>query len=646
MAEPAAKQRAQGDAAEGDPLEGLTVEGLLEGIPDALVVVDAKGTIVRANRHAEALFGYTRAELVGSSVDRLVPDAVRARHPQHRARFMAESKARPMGAALDLRARRKDGGEIPVEISLSPLASTHGPLVAAAIRDVTDRRKAQAGLSRLASIVETSADGILTKTLEGVITTWNPACERLFGYTAAEAIGQPVTMLYPPGTEAEESAILAAVGRGDAVAVREARRIRKGGRVIWVSVSVAPERDPAGRIIGATAIKRDITDVKRAQDRFRGLLEAAPDAMIIVNEAGLIVLANAQAERLFGYTRRELVGSNVDRLVPDAARGVHASHRRRFMNDPRARPMGAALDLRARRKDGTELPVEISLSPLELDGERLVTAAVRDITDRRRMERERQEGRDRERELEHLREVDQFKTTFLNTAAHELRTPLLPVKAQFYMLKRRLAAAADPETKASLDILDRNIVRLAGLVEDLLDAARHQAGRIVLQAAEADLHAILAEAVASFEQAARDRGIRLALRTSGSGKVVCDARRITQVVYNLLSNALKFTANGGAVDVRCEQGPGGSVTVQVTDSGLGLAASDLKRLFQPFAQLQESVIPGQRGSGLGLYISRGFVEAHGGHILASSAGPGTGSTFTFTLPPRPHPGVASTPAAG
>ncbi|MFA5943250.1 MAG: PAS domain-containing sensor histidine kinase [Candidatus Thermoplasmatota archaeon] len=619
---------------------------LLESAPDAIVIVDATGAIVLTNAQAERLFGYTRTELLSSNVDALVPDLVRSGHAAHRARFMADPKARSMGAALDLRARRKDGSEIPVEISLSPLETEEGLLVSAAIRDVSERRRAQEGLSRLAAIVAASADGILTKTLEGIITSWNPSCERLFGYSAAEILGQSVTVLYPPGAEEEERAILDRTGQGEAVAVRETRRIRKDGSQLWVSVSVAPQRDASGRIIGATAIKRDITDIRRAQDRFRGLLEAAPDAMVIVDSKGKIVLVNAQAERLFGYTRAEMTGSSVDRLVPDAVRPKHAGHRERFMAEPKARPMGAALDLRARRKDGSEIPVEISLSPLETEGERLVMAAVRDITERRRMEKERQEGRDRQRELEHLREVDQFKTTFLNTAAHELRTPLLPIKAQFHLLKRRLAESPDPETKVNVQILDRNIVRLASLVEDLLDAARYQAGRVVLQVEDSDLFLLLDEAVASFRQVAKDRSLTLELRKSGPGRLRLDPRRVTQVLYNLLSNAIKFTPDGGKIAVDCAVDRI-EATVRVIDSGLGLSTSDIRGLFQPFAQLQESVVPGQRGSGLGLYISRGFVEAHGGRIWAESPGTGKGSTFSFTIPARPEtagPTTGSSPA--
>jgi signal transduction histidine kinase len=262
------------------------------------------------------------------------------------------------------------------------------------------------------------------------------------------------------------------------------------------------------------------------------------------------------------------------------------------------------------------------------------------------MEAERQENRDRQRELEHLREVDQFKTTFLNTAAHELRTPLLPVKAQLFLLKRQLGATQDPEVQKTADMLDRNISRLGSLVEDLLDAARHQAGRIVLKLEDAQLDLLVDEAAAAFRQAAHDRGIVMDVRKRGVGALRMDRRRISQVLYNLLSNALKFTPDRGHITVEAVVDADGG-HVAVSDTGLGLSQADLDRLFQPFAQLQESVIPGQRGSGLGLYISRGFIEAHGGRIWAESAGAGKGSRFSFSLPRSPpEPTTAGRPEGG
>jgi PAS domain S-box-containing protein len=608
----------------------VTVRAILESAPDALVIVDGKGTIVLVNSQAERLFGYGREELVGQKIELLVPQDLRGVHVGHRDRFMADPKARPMGAALDLRARRKDGSEIPVEISLSPLGTTKGRFVSAAIRDVTGRRKAE---QKFRALLESAPDAIVIVDARGHIVLTNAQAERLFGYTRAELLAANVDQLVPDSVRAghgeHRARFMADAKTRSMGAALDLNARRKDGSEIPVEISLSPLDTEEGPLVSAAI--RDVTNRRKAEQKFRALLEGAPDAIVIVDDHGTIVLANAQAERLFGYPRAELIGSSVERLVPDAVRGVHPGHRQRFMADPKARPMGAALDLRARRKDGSEIPVEISLSPLETEGERLVMAAVRDITDRRRMEQERQLDRDRQRELDHLRQVDQFKTTFLNTAAHELRTPLLPIKSQFHLLKRKLLEAPDAQTATGVAILDRNIVRLASLVEDLLDAARYQAGRVALQPEEGDLHVVVDEAVASFRQLATDRSIDLRLTKDGSGRFRFDARRVTQVLYNLLGNAVKFTGDGGRIDVECRIGPG-EARVRVTDSGLGLSASDLGKLFQPFAQLQESVVPGQRGSGLGLYISRGFVEAHGGRIWAESPGHGQGATFSFTLP--------------
>jgi PAS domain S-box-containing protein len=360
--------------------------GVLEAAPDAIVGVDSDGRIALVNAQTERLFGYDRDELVGQPVEILVPDAVRATHPGHRSRYFADPRQRPMGAGMQLSARRKDGTEFPAEISLSALDTEDGLLVSAAVRDVSERRRAAEAASRLASIVQSSHDAIMGKTLDGLISSWNPGATRLYGYSEDEILGRNAEVLCPPQRRAEETQLLAKIAAGDRVEQYETERIRNDGTLITVSLTLSPILDATGQIVGVASVSRDIGERQRAGARFRGLLEAAPDAIVGVDADGRIALVNAQAERLFGYPREDLVGKPVEVLVPDAVRTVHPSHRGQYLADPRPRPMGAGMALAGRRRDGTEFPAEISLSTLDTEDGVLVAAAVRDVTDRQKAE--------------------------------------------------------------------------------------------------------------------------------------------------------------------------------------------------------------------------------------------------------------------
>ncbi|MFJ9731978.1 PAS domain S-box protein [Streptomyces sp. NPDC101171] len=247
--------------------------GLLEAAPDAMVIVDDKGRIRLVNAQTEALFGYRREELLGHPVELLVPGRFHRHHTEHRDAYTHNQQVRPMGAGLDLYGLRKDGTEFPVEISLSPLETADGLLVSAAVRDVSERKAAEERITELAALVESSQDAILAKTLDGHITYWNAAAQRLYGFTADEVLGRHVSLLAPPERGDEITALLKRLRRGEKVEHFETLRVTRSGDLLDVDVTLWPTRGRNGRVVGACAIVRDISDRKRAEAELTELYE-------------------------------------------------------------------------------------------------------------------------------------------------------------------------------------------------------------------------------------------------------------------------------------------------------------------------------------------------------------------------------------
>jgi diguanylate cyclase (GGDEF)-like protein/PAS domain S-box-containing protein len=288
-----------------------------------------------------------------------------------------------------------------VGVSINTLAAVLG-LTALVLVTARRLRRADAGLRRLAAIVETSADAIMSIGRRREITSWNPGAERLFGYTREEAIGRPVVDLVPPRRLREFERGMDGIWGGTPVVGWETERQRKDGSPVEVELTVSPLRDSRGRPAGASAILRDISERRESQRRFESLLEATPDPIVIVGEDGKIVLVNKRVEQALGYSREELLGRSVELLVPEHLWNAHTKHRAKFMRHPEARHMGGGVELSARRRDGSEFPAEVSLSPLRTQEGMLVIAAVRDVTERKEAARALAESEERfRRSFEH-----------------------------------------------------------------------------------------------------------------------------------------------------------------------------------------------------------------------------------------------------
>jgi PAS domain S-box-containing protein len=660
---------------------------VIESSDDAIVSKDLNGTITSWNRAAERMFGYTRAEAVGKPIRMIIP----ADRQSEEDSLLARVRAGEAVSHFETIRRRKDGTFLPISLTVSPIFDDAGSVIGASkiARDISDRKEADRAARRLAAVVESSDDAIVTKNLDGTITTWNRAAERMFGFTPEEAIGRSILMIIPRELHDEEVRVLTRIRAGEAVDHYETVRCRKDGARLSISLSVSPLFDDAGRVVGASKIARDVTERSRLLASVKEqaaitqqlshigatiastldqdtIVQKVTDTATSLTRAEFGAFFHSVSDRPPGERYQLYAVSGVPRKAlanfpkPGAA-AVFAStfHGGAIvrLDDLTADPRYALTPSTGERPAG-DMPVRSYLAvPVKSASGELLGGLVFGHSQAGVFTEQHEQlatgiaawtsvALTNARLYIEAREADRLKDEFLAVLSHELRTPLNAILGYARLLRGGILSGEKAES--GLDTLERNATWLTQIVEDVLDVSRIVSGKIRLDVQPVELSLVVRNAVATVQPTADAKGVRVqAIIDPRAGPVAGDPDRLQQVIWNLLANAVKFTPRQGRIQVRLER-VNSHVEVVVSDTGMGIRPEFLPYVFERFRQAEGGTTRKTGGLGLGLAIVRHIVEMHGGRVHAASDGEGQGSTFRVELPlmivhqevrtePREHP---------
>ena len=609
----------------------------LRSIGDGVITTDTDGCVTYINGVAEALTGWSHDDALRKPLERVfhIVNEV-TRQPVENPAKRALREGVVVGLANHTILIKKDGTECPIDDSAAPIRNEEGYVSGCVLifRDVTSQRLAERVKTNqlqtarlLASIVESSNDAIIRKSLDGTIQSWNAAAERLFGYTAEQAVGQNISLVIPPDRLEEEKEIIASLKAGKQIEHYETERVRSDGQRRVVSLTISPVKDEAGNVIGASKIVRDVTDRKRAEtDRqmFVTLVETSTDFIGISNLDGIPFFVNRAGLEMVGLNDIEEAKHT---LVQEF---FFPEDQPKIMNEffPAVLEKGnGEIEIRFRHfKTGEARWMAYKVLALTNSANQPIAFATvsQDVTERKRLED------DLRRLAADLSDADRRKNEFLATLAHELRNPLAPMSNMLEVVKR---ADGDGEViKRAHETLERQLGQMIRLVDDLLDLNRVTHDRLELRRSEVELSSVIQQAVEVARPLVDSAGHHLIVDLPDEPIYLnADRARLAQVFGNLLNNSCKYTRPEGTVSLSAKR-VGDEVVVVVKDNGAGIPQDKLNSIFDMFMQVDGTSDQSQGGLGIGLTLVKRLTEMHGGSIEARSAGEGQGSEFIVRLP--------------
>ena len=616
----------------------------LQSIGDAVITTDTAGHVTYINGVGEKLTGWSHQDALGQPLERvfhIVNEATRLPVANPAARALREGVV--VGLANHTILIKKDGAECPIDDSAAPIRNEEGHVSGCVLifRDVTAQRLAERDKASqlltarlLASIVESSNDAIIGKSLDGIIQSWNLAAEQLFGYTAEQAVGQHISLVIPPERLAEEDEIIASLRAGKRIEHYETERVRRDGQLITVSLTISPIRDNAGNVVGASKIARDITERKRVEtDRqmFVTLIENSTDFIGICDVEGIPFFINRAGLEMVGLDDIEAArqihvkdfffpedqAKIMDEYFPTVLKDGHGEVEIRFRNFKTGQARWMAYKVLV-LTDAANQPIAFA-------------TVSQDVTERKRLE-------DNLRRLAaNLSDADRRKNEFLATLAHELRNPLAPMSNMLEVVKR--ADGDNQIIKTAHETLERQLGQMIRLVDDLLDLNRVTHDRLELRRDEVEFSSVIQQAVEVARPLVDAAGHQLTIDLPDEPIYLnADRARLAQVFGNLLNNSCKYTRPEGTVSLSAKR-EGDEVVVTVKDNGAGIPHDKLDSIFDMFMQVDRTSERSQGGLGIGLTLVKRLTEMHGGSIEAHSAGEGQGSEFIVRLPVLNRPAV-------